>query len=114
MLAKCRPSMVYHIENPIRQPWKDVIYVLGKKLGLSQPLPLDDWIRRASSRTEKIGNLEEFFNHEFKKLASGDLVMATERSRELSRTLRSCGGIGDGLLDKYLRSWEEQGLLRTK
>ncbi|KAL2869078.1 uncharacterized protein BJX67DRAFT_387180 [Aspergillus lucknowensis] len=99
----------YHVENPIRQPWADLLSALRLELGLSV-VPFEEWIQRAR-QTGLVTSLEDFFAHDFEALASGPIVLRTDVSRGVSRTLRSCGGVGVEVLRKYLRSWKEQGAL---
>ncbi|KAA8650692.1 uncharacterized protein ATNIH1004_003380 [Aspergillus tanneri] len=99
----------YHVENPIRQPWADLLISLRSELGLSL-VEYEDWIKQAR-QTGLLTGLEDFFASDFENLASGPIILRTDASRAVARTLRSCGGVGVDLLAKYLQSWKDQGAL---
>ena len=103
------PRRYYHVENPIRQPWSDLLVALRAELGLSTTA-FEDWTIRAT-QVGALGHLERFFRHDFVPLAAGEIRLQTVAAREVSRVLRSCGGVGVEVLRKYLQSWREQGVI---
>ena len=111
LLARGPGDLYYHVENPIRQPWADVLQYLAyvSKPRLQNPLPFDEWTHRAAALTtvEGFPHLADFLKSDFRNL-SGRLVLDTQHSRELSPHLRSCGGVSLELIDKYLHSWKQQ------
>lgn len=106
-------SSYYHLENPIRQPWKDLLQALSAELGLpsDNSISFDEWLELAKAKTDTVAPLEEFFRAEFQTLASGQIILQTDCSRATSRVLRSCGGVEFGLVKKYLEGWKAQGVL---
>lgn len=109
-------SSVFHIENPIRQPWPEIIQYLSYRLQIpsQKPEPFDNWIRRSvtSSKSSFITPLEEFFKNDFLNLSTGRVVLDTKQARNVSPTLRSCGGVSLELLDKYITSWKQYKVLQ--
>ncbi|KAF7171666.1 hypothetical protein CNMCM5623_003994 [Aspergillus felis] len=99
----------YHVENPIRQPWVDLLTSLRSELRLSL-VDFEDWIMQAR-QSDLLTGLEDFFTNDFETLASGGIILRTDSSRAVSQSLRSCGGVGVNLLKKYLQSWKDQGAL---
>ncbi|PLN86966.1 hypothetical protein BDW42DRAFT_189877 [Aspergillus taichungensis] len=106
------PCRYYHVENPIRQPWSDLLVMLRAELGLST-VPYEDWIMRATQAGE-LAHLERFYRHDFLSLAGGEIRLQTVAAREASRALRSCGGVGVDVVKKYLQSWRDQGAIPLK
>lgn len=93
-----------------------MIAALGYKLEIQKqkPIPFEQWIHKASMLQSKGGNiqdLQEFLLSDFQSLAQGGIILDTRNSRSASSTMVSSGGIGAGLLDRYLNSWQIEGLL---
>ncbi|KAF2199797.1 acetyl-CoA synthetase-like protein, partial [Delitschia confertaspora ATCC 74209] len=106
-------SSFYHLENPVRQPWKDLLTTLCAELNLGtshklSTIPFNEWMKIAKSKTDLVAPLEEFFREDFLTLSSGKIVLGTEYARSVSRVLGSVGGIGEGVVRKYIRSWKDQ------
>ncbi|KAL4915854.1 hypothetical protein BDW62DRAFT_203306 [Aspergillus aurantiobrunneus] len=99
----------HHVENPVRQSWPELIAFLRGQLGLAVT-GFEDWVRQAR-QTDRVTGLEAFFEQDFQSLASGPIVLRTEASCAVSRTLRGVGGVGGDVVRKYLASWREQGAL---
>ena len=110
-----------HLENPIRQPMRDVItvmarevqgpeYVLSRAAGTL--LPFEEWMQRALQTPDAIsGSLEGFFRDHFQDLAQGTVVLDTTRARGVSKTLKSQGAVGKEVLEDYVRRWRRDGFL---
>lgn len=111
-------NIIYHVENPIRQPWKSLLPALAVKLGLKSrtPLPFDVWLEEISKpqnnaeEMEGLRHLKKFIQSDFRKL-SGELILDTTHARQISRTLRTANGVTLELLDKYIAYWRTCGLL---
>ena len=114
---------IYHLENPVRQPWRDLLTVLAPKLQLPnrELLPLADWVQGVCAMTDddekKAGGnpakkLASFYREEFQTIAGGAVVLDSERAREASRTFRQVGGVGKDLIERYVESWKIGGFLR--
>lgn len=110
--------LVFHIENPIRQPWEPLLTILANKLKIKhRPLSLDVWLDRAceaAGDTEELAfihSLRFFFTTYFQKLSGGGIILDTARARAHSRFLRTCNGVGVEQLDRYISVWKAQGFL---
>ncbi|KAI1123177.1 putative polyketide synthase [Nemania abortiva] len=131
LLTTSKPHAVYHIDNPIRQPWQDTLSVLATAMNIPDHhsdgmsvIPLDEWIRRVKDRSssgvsarEHEGEnpailLVDFLEDNFVRMSCGGLLLDTARAREHSATLAGCGPVGEDLVQLYVRSWREIGFLR--
>ena len=105
---------ILHLENPVRQPMHDFGVIASRELGLDcihNSVSYDEW----RGRVEKAGcilSLEDFFRNDFLPMASGELILDTQRSREVSRTLRGVTGVGKELIVDYINRWKEAGFLK--
>jgi len=108
--------MVYHLENPIRQPWHEVLSILADGLGLqlTDSLPFKEWIQELqtlSSASSQALELSEFFEEDFEHMACGDVIMDTYQSRHVSLSLRQMGPVNGEDVSKYIRYWKKTGIL---
>ncbi|RDW60353.1 uncharacterized protein DSM5745_10811 [Aspergillus mulundensis] len=92
---------IYHVENPICQPWKPFLTALATQLDL----------RSTDEDQEDFGQLKPFLESEFRNLASGGVILNTTQARKVSRALRACNGVGLGLVNRYLQYWRAVGVL---
>ncbi|KAL9620217.1 MAG: hypothetical protein Q9160_005226 [Pyrenula sp. 1 TL-2023] len=100
-------ELVYHVENPIRQPWLDITTIIRSKIGQESSeslIPLKQWIDRVAARDDMPQGLVTFFRSEFEWMANGSLVLDTQNSRRSSPTLRSVGGASKSLIESYVES----------
>lgn len=109
---------IYHIENPVRQRWEQMIQWLSTALGVQQIVPFEDWVncvRQQSSLNDEdknpAGLLLEFWEKHFVRMSTGSLVLSTERSRRASPTLSGARMIDQELLEKYIQNWRSMGFL---
>ncbi|KAI0412771.1 putative polyketide synthase [Xylaria grammica] len=120
-----QPYAVYHIDNPIRQPWEGVLRALATALDMPHgTIPLDEWIQRVKehARTQERGRehegdnpailLVDFLEDNFVRMSCGGLLLDTARAREHSATLAACGPVGEDVVGLYVRSWRKMGFLR--
>ncbi|CUS10367.1 unnamed protein product [Tuber aestivum] len=110
------PDPVYHLENPMRQPWSDLLVLLSRALGLrSKIIPFEAWLERVRSITDveknPAGKVVKFLEEEFTAMASGAVVLDTKRARRVSRTLAGSGGIESRHVDLYVKYWKSVGHL---
>jgi hypothetical protein len=109
---------VHHLENPVRQPWSDVLEKLGRQLGLSKPpVPFDNWLDQVASpdadeELYPVKKLFFFFKNGFRPAACGQVVLGTDVARAHSRTLDEMEAIGDDTLSAYVKHWKKIGYLR--
>ncbi|TVY50464.1 Citrinin polyketide synthase, partial [Lachnellula cervina] len=87
---------IYHIENPVRQPWRDMIPILAEALGVPQTntVSYNEWIRRVREfppglvSENPAARLVDFFNDDFERMSCGGLILDTAHSKEHSDTFR--------------------------
>ncbi|KAL4812713.1 hypothetical protein BDW67DRAFT_188396 [Aspergillus spinulosporus] len=109
---------IYHIENPSRQSWKEMVKTLARFLEIPPDsiIPFDQWIERvrnspASANDNPARQLLEFFDQHFIRMSCGGLILDTTKTREHSATLRRRGPVDSGLVEKYISAWETMGFL---
>ncbi|KAI1354706.1 putative polyketide synthase [Xylaria sp. FL0043] len=125
LLSEEHPYPVYHIDNPIRQPWEETLSTLATAMDIpgENVIPLDEWIQRVKEHTRDIGAREhegdnpaillvDFLEDNFVRMSCGGLLLDTAKTREHSTSLAGCGPIGEDLVRLYVRSWRETGFLR--
>lgn len=111
---------IYHIENPVRQPWRDMIPILAEALGVPQTntVSYNEWIRRVREfppglvSENPAARLVDFFNDDFERMSCGGLILDTAHSKEHSDTFRGLEAVSKELVIKYLQAWKEMGFLR--
>ncbi|KAL8722888.1 MAG: hypothetical protein Q9225_000721 [Loekoesia sp. 1 TL-2023] len=110
---------VYHLENPIRQSWDQVLRVIAPSLNIptTEFIPFDQWIDKIcavpaeSDNNVPVKKLEGFFRADFEHMACGNVVLDTKNAREVSPTLRRLGSISHDILLSYIRYWKSIGYL---
>ncbi|KAI1367018.1 hypothetical protein F5Y08DRAFT_350351 [Xylaria arbuscula] len=109
-------DLVYHLENPIRQSWQEMVAMLTKKLGMpaSSIIPFEEWIDVINSLPEE-GNparaLAEFLKANFQKMSCGEVILDTAVSRRASCTMRATRTVGDEQVKAYVEYWRKVGVL---
>lgn len=111
---------IYHIENPVRQSWRDMIPILAEALGVPQAntISYKEWIRRVREFPPSLvsenpaARLVDFFNDDFERMSCGGLILDTAHSKEHSDTFRGLEAVGEELVLKYIQAWKETGFLR--
>jgi hypothetical protein len=111
---------IYHIENPARQPWREMILALADALAIPHTniIPFDDWVSRVrrfpgSVETDNpAARLVEFLDKHFVRMSCGELILDTAKSTEHSETLRSEEPVSVDIVKKYIRNWKDMGFLR--
>ena len=110
---------IYHIENPSRQSYSDMIRVLANLLRIEHAniIPFYDWVQRVRDfegpvKENPAKQVVEFFEEHFLRMSCGDLVLDTVKSRELSATLRATGVVMPELVGKYVEAWQRAGVLK--
>ena len=113
-LAMTDPGIVdyeaYHLENPVRQSWADIIDVFGRELGIAARVDLASWcdaVARLPDADNPAKQLLEFFRNEFEHNASGEVAMDTAHARQASQTLRKVRTIGEETVQAYVANWRK-------
>ncbi|KAF2800562.1 hypothetical protein K505DRAFT_228585 [Melanomma pulvis-pyrius CBS 109.77] len=114
---------IYHIDNPVRQPWSDMLPLLAAELNipLTHIVPFEEWIRRVRafpSHTSLSGQdqnpakrLVDFVEEDFKRMSCGGVLMESERCQEHSHTMRSVGRVEKGVVRRFIDRWRGSGFL---
>ncbi|KAJ5361596.1 Type I Polyketide synthases (Type I PKS) [Penicillium brevicompactum] len=116
------PYPIYHIDNPIRQAWRDMIPVLARSLGIPSTgvIPFEDWVQRVKDHPCRLGgaggenpaiSLIDFLDANFLRMSCGGLLLETKRARQHSRTLSAVGPVGDETTKMFVDFWRETGFL---
>lgn len=113
---------IYHIENPVRQPWADMIATLAGALDIPDVIPFGEWVRRVREWPVKADNgadganpaylLTDFLDDNFTRMSCGGLLMGTANAREHSPTLARVGPVSEATTGLYVSKWREMGFLK--
>ncbi|KAL5361508.1 hypothetical protein BJX96DRAFT_185315 [Aspergillus floccosus] len=116
-------SGIYHLENPIRQAWHDILGIFASSLGVNTVnVPFDQWLCNVQGAVQEHGTEDErmeydmlsnFLEKDFQRMATGRVILDTSRSRAASRILREMGEISAGLVSKYVSEWRRHGTLKA-
>lgn len=106
-----------HLENPIRQPMRDIIAIMGREMDV-QPsrvdgtlVPFEEWLVLATKSGAISASLKDFFEQDFRVLGQGQIVLDTKLSRPVSKTLESESGVAKEVVEGYVRKWKATGFL---
>ena len=116
------PHPIYHIENPIRQPWRDMIRVLADALDVPSQniVPFPEWVRRVRDHPRRIEGPEgenpavlliDFLDENFIRMSCGGLLLHTVNSRGHSKTLANLGPVSNHFVRLFVKRWKETGFL---
>lgn len=119
LIADNTPYPIYHIDNPVRQPWRKMIPVLADALDIPQAnaIPFDEWVQRVRDfpglvqEDNPAAKLIEFLDDNFERMSCGGLLLQTIRSREHSRHLVSTGPVSDDVARKFIQAWKDMRFL---
>lgn len=118
VLADNVPFPIYHVENPIGQPWCEMTSILAEALHIppSNVVPFQEWIERVRNAPQKdnpASTLLEFLEDNFLRMSCGELVLDTKKTLEHSKTLREVGPVSETVARKYIHIWREIGFLSS-
>ncbi|KAI1421089.1 hypothetical protein F5Y12DRAFT_790473 [Xylaria sp. FL1777] len=113
---------VYHIDNPVGQPWKMMSSVLASALGIPSHriIPFQAWlqlVRRSplNAETENpAGKLVDFLRDNFERMSCGGLILDTTRAKEHSQTMAGEGPVNAELARRYVAAWIDMGFLNRQ
>ncbi|KAM5444215.1 putative PKS/NRPS-like protein biosynthetic cluster [Microsporum ferrugineum] len=119
LLSENVPYPIYHIENPVRQPWSEMTRLLADALDIPRDaiIPFDTWMRRVRHFTGSTESnnpakmLLDFFKDHFARMSCGGLILDTTNSREHSQTLANARPISPEFVAKYITRWKTSGFL---
>lgn len=119
LLSDNSPCPIYHIDNPVRQPWGDMIPVLADALDIprNNVIPFGEWVKRVRNFPGSVeldnpaAKLIEFLDGNFIRMSCGGLLLDTTKSRKHSKTLANVGPVGEDTARNYVQAWKEMGFL---
>ncbi|KAJ0165996.1 L-2-aminoadipate reductase, partial [Colletotrichum tanaceti] len=109
-----------HLENPTRQPWSELMEFFGTQLDLKPSVPFPEWLEQVAAAAAEqdddddkfpVKKLHAFFQHLFRPVACGSVVLDTSVAQTRSATLRDLGALDDATLDAYVKYWQDVGYL---
>ncbi|EMR67659.1 putative polyketide protein [Eutypa lata UCREL1] len=92
---------VYHVDNPVGQPWEEMVDVLIRELDIprSNVMPFIEWIRKVrrsplAMETENPAlRMADFLEKHFVRISCVGVILDTAKAREKSPTLAAQGPI---------------------
>lgn len=111
---------IYHIDNPVGQPWKNMSPVLARALSIpaGNIIPFQNWIKRVrtsplpeSDNPAARPGMAEFLAGHFERMSCGGLILDVSRAKEHSATIAAEGPVSLDLAVKYVESWRRMGFL---
>lgn len=107
--------LVYHLENPVRQWWQDVVAALCKELQIDSIVPFEEWldlVATADDVANPAKKLVDFFSAHFNQMALGELVLDTVAAQGASATLAGMRAVDSSYLQAYISYWRSLGVLK--
>ena len=114
VLSDRTPHPVYHIENPIGQPWREMNTILADALSIPNLIPFEEWIERvrtAPQPNNPAATLFDFKESNYLRMSCGALVLDVKKTLEHSKTLSAVGPVSEEVVRKYIHIWKEIGFL---
>jgi hypothetical protein len=113
LLRKGRINNFLHLENPVRQPLKDIFTIMAHEMRLQRPfmIPFKQWLQRAMTDGE-IRSLGSFYKDHFHELAGGAVTLDTTKARASSNFLIGSCGLQKELIIEYVHRWQRDGFLK--
>ncbi|KAF7507856.1 hypothetical protein GJ744_010020 [Endocarpon pusillum] len=122
LLVPHQVNLIYHLENPVRQSWHDILTTLASKLDISDAglIPFDEWMNRVATSATGKGTkddtstapmLADFFQQDFQHMSGGNVILDTARARAISPTLRGMKAVDGELVARYVDNWRRMGFL---
>ena len=119
LLSSVTPHPIYHIDNPVQQPWREMIVTLADalKVPTANILPFHEWgskVRRSPLSIETdnpADKLIDFLDDHFLRMSCGGLILDTKRACEHSKALAAVGPVSAEVARKYVKAWEDMGFL---
>ncbi|XXH00815.1 hypothetical protein Hte_007166 [Hypoxylon texense] len=111
-------SQVYHIDNPVGQPWRDMSAVLAAALDIPPHgiIPFPEWVERVrrsplSPKENPAIQVVGFLEGHFERMACGGIVLGTQRAGEDSETMARQGPVSEEVVRAYVAAWKTSGFL---
>lgn len=106
-------QLVYHLENPVGQPWSQLVQMIRgfPGLGTLDELPFEEWLEHACKVDQSLDDLRFFLRDHFRRMSDGSLTLQTRNTLAASPTLRTSGAVPMNVIQKYVASWQADGLI---
>ncbi|KAK7451919.1 hypothetical protein CaCOL14_003645 [Colletotrichum acutatum] len=109
-------SAIYHLENPARQSWEEVVRLMSEELriGSSSIIPLETWLNLVDAVPgpgNPAAGLTQFLGEDFAKMSCGFVVLDTSNSRNVSSTMAKMTSVGENSIRAYVSYWKSIKLL---
>ncbi|KNG91356.1 putative polyketide synthase [Aspergillus nomiae NRRL 13137] len=118
LVTENTPFPVYHLDNPVRQRWHNMIALLASELGIptSSIVPFSEWIQRVrtypgSAEDNPARLMADWLEENFERMSCGGVLLETTRAKEHSSTLARVGPVSDETARRYLHNWKQCGFL---
>lgn len=109
---------VYHVDNPVGQPWKGMSPVLAAALDIPSHniVSFGDWIKQVrrsplSEAENPAARAAEFLEGHFERMSCGGIILDTQRAAEHSETMAVQGPITAEVARSYVSAWKMMGFL---
>ncbi|KAG9246422.1 hypothetical protein BJ878DRAFT_574050 [Calycina marina] len=115
LLAVGTQYPILHLENPVRQPFVDVMATIARKIGFQfKPrLPFPEWLERVKASEGQTSSLMEFYENHFIRMSSGSMALDTTFCRKVSPTLDASAAVSEQFVGKCVDFWTKAGLLES-
>ena len=112
---------VYHIDNPVGQPWKAISPVLAAALDIppDRIIPFSTWIKRVRrspllpEMENPAARLVDFLEYHFERMSCGGLILDTQKAKQHSDIMLKEGPVSAEVAQLYVASWKEIGFLNS-
>jgi len=121
LISDRTPYPVYHIDNPVRQPWREMLMVLADALEIPRAnvIPFKQWISLVRSFPGVVEwdnpamMVIDFLENNFFRMSCGGLILDTNKSCEHSSTLAAVGPVSAEVTRKYIQAWKDTNFLHS-
>lgn len=83
VLSDRTPYPVYHIDNPVGQPWRQMNAVLVDALHIPNLIPFEEWVERVRAgpqRNNPAATLLDFLDNDYLRMSCGGLVLNVKQN----------------------------------
>ncbi|KAG0646230.1 polyketide synthase [Hyphodiscus hymeniophilus] len=113
------PYPIYHIDNPVRQEWKDMIPIIAEALEIpiTNAMPFEEWVEQVrnfpmlNEDDNPAMKLIDFLDGNFTRMSCGGLLLETSKSREHSATLRAVTPVSQEVAKRFFQTWKDMRFL---
>ncbi|KAF4333435.1 polyketide synthase [Fusarium beomiforme] len=114
------PHPVYHIDNPVGQPWKVMSQMLAAALDIppQRILPFNRWVKLVcqsplpTDSWNPAARLTDFLDSNFERMSCGGLILDTTKAQAHSHSLAAQGAVSADVATRYITKWKEIVLKR--